>query len=114
MSPLDYLGVHIPTIVEDNVSIRCDGCLEVIDGTPWRMNILDVVAPETAVSWALRPPLNPGPFEFHGDGAHVRMWMRTKSSEALSEINPMRLFHASNLYLSLLFVAVALDPLLGR
>ena len=34
----------IPTIVEDNVSIRCDGCLEVIDGTPWRMNILDVVA----------------------------------------------------------------------
>ena len=27
-------------------------------------------------------------------------------------IQPMRLFHASNLYLSLLFVAVALDPLL--
>jgi hypothetical protein len=78
MSPLDYLGVHIPTIVEDNVSIRCDGCLEVIAGTPWRMNILDIVAPETAVSWALRPPLNPGPFEFHGDGAHVRMWMRAR------------------------------------
>ncbi|WP_374458176.1 heme o synthase [Nocardioides sp.] len=43
-----------------------------------------------------------------------RMWGRAKSSEVLSEINPMRLFHASNLYLSLLFVAVALDPLLGR
>ena len=43
-----------------------------------------------------------------------RMWSRTKASEALAEINPMRLFHASNLYLSLLFVAVALDPLLGR
>jgi protoheme IX farnesyltransferase len=43
-----------------------------------------------------------------------RMWLRTKASEALAEINPMRLFHASNLYLSLLFVAVALDPLLGR
>jgi len=26
-------------------------------------------------------------------------------------INPMRLFHGSNLYLSLLFVAVALTPL---
>jgi protoheme IX farnesyltransferase len=25
----------------------------------------------------------------------------------------MRLFHSSNLYLSLLFVAVALDPLIG-
>jgi protoheme IX farnesyltransferase len=43
-----------------------------------------------------------------------RMWGRARSSEVLSEINPMRLFHASNLYLSLLFVAVALDPLLGR
>ncbi|MDR7254041.1 protoheme IX farnesyltransferase [Nocardioides sp. BE266] len=43
-----------------------------------------------------------------------RMWGRAKASEVLSDINPMRLFHASNLYLSLLFVAVALDPLLGR
>jgi protoheme IX farnesyltransferase len=43
-----------------------------------------------------------------------RMWLRAKASDSLAEINPMRLFHASNLYLSLLFVAVALDPLLGR
>lgn len=78
MSPLDYLGVHIPTIVADNVSIRCDGCLEVIEGTPWRLNILDVVATETPVSWAGRPAINPGPFEFHGDPAHVRMWMRSR------------------------------------
>ena len=28
-------------------------------------------------------------------------------------IQPMRLFHWSNMYLSLLFVAVALDPLLA-
>ena len=34
-----------------------------------------------------------------------RMWGRTKVSDELSEINPMRLFHHSNLYLSLLFVA---------
>ena len=43
-----------------------------------------------------------------------RMWSRAKASDVLSEINPMRLFHASNLYLSLLFVAVALDPLISR
>jgi protoheme IX farnesyltransferase len=42
-----------------------------------------------------------------------RMWARARSSDALSVIKPMRLFHSSNLYLSLLFVAVALDPLLG-
>jgi hypothetical protein len=75
---MDYLGVRIGTIVKDNVSVRCDGCLEVIDGTPWRLNVLDVVAAETPVSWAGRPPINPGPFEFHGDPAHVRAWMRAK------------------------------------
>ena len=41
-----------------------------------------------------------------------RMWARTRGTEDLSVIRPMVLFHASNLYLSLLFVAVALDPLL--
>lgn len=43
-----------------------------------------------------------------------RMWKRAKASDSLKDINPMRLFHMSNLYLSLLFVAVALDPLLFR
>jgi protoheme IX farnesyltransferase len=43
-----------------------------------------------------------------------RMWARTKGTEDLSVIQPMRLFHSSNLYLSLLFVAVALDPLISR
>ncbi|WP_101524552.1 heme o synthase [Nocardioides houyundeii] len=41
-----------------------------------------------------------------------RMWGRAKRSDSLTDISPMRLFHSSNLYLSLLFVAVALDPLL--
>lgn len=43
-----------------------------------------------------------------------RMWGRSKGTEVLSQIKPMRLFHSSNLYLSLLFVAVAIDPLLTR
>jgi protoheme IX farnesyltransferase len=43
-----------------------------------------------------------------------RMWRRTRGTENLSLIQPMRLFHSSNLYLSLLFVAVALDPLISR
>jgi heme o synthase len=43
-----------------------------------------------------------------------RMWGRAKGSESLTVIQPMRLFHTSNLYLSLLFVAVAIDPLLSR
>ena len=42
------------------------------------------------------------------------MWQRAKGSNDLSVVRPMRLFHWSNMYLSLLFVAVALDPLLKR
>ncbi|MGC4111831.1 MAG: heme o synthase [Nocardioides sp.] len=41
-----------------------------------------------------------------------RMWSRARGTEDLTVIRPMVLFHASNLYLSLLFVAVALEPLL--
>lgn len=43
-----------------------------------------------------------------------KMAARAKGTEDLSLIQPMRLFHSSNLYLSLLFVAVALDPLISR
>ncbi|WP_435745160.1 heme o synthase [Nocardioides sp. SYSU DS0663] len=43
-----------------------------------------------------------------------RMHARARGTEDLAVIQPMRLFHSSNLYLTLLFVAVALDPLLSR
>ncbi len=39
---------------------------------------------------------------------------RAKRSDDVVDLKPMRLFHWSNMYLSLLFVAVALDPLLTR
>ncbi len=45
--------------------------------------------------------------------AHL-MRTRASRSDALNDVRPMRLFHWSNMYLSLLFVAVALDPLLTR
>ncbi len=45
--------------------------------------------------------------------AHL-MWQRARRSNELRDVRPMRLFHWSNMYLSLLFVAVALDPLLMR
>ncbi len=75
---MEIMGVTIRTITDDNVSKRCDGCLEVIEGTPWRINLLDIVTAETPVSWAGRPAINPGPFQFHGDPAHVRRWMAAK------------------------------------
>ena len=43
--------------------------------------------------------------------AHL-LYDRCGRSADVSALRPMRLFHASNLYLALLFVCVALDPLL--
>ena len=75
---MEIMGVTIRTIVHDNVAVRCDGCGEVIDGTPWRVNLLDIVATEIPSDWTARPAVNPGPFQFHSDPAHVRAWMRRR------------------------------------
>jgi hypothetical protein len=75
---MEIMGVTIRTIIRDNVARRCDGCREIVDGTPWRINLLDIVAAETPVSWTSRPALNPGPFQFHGDATCVRRWMRDR------------------------------------
>jgi hypothetical protein len=75
---MEIMGIRIPTIVKDNVAIRCDGCREIIQGTPWRINILDIVATEIAVDWDEQVVLNPGPFQFHSDPSHVRAWMAEK------------------------------------
>ncbi len=68
-------GVRIPPIITDNIAARCAGCGDVIEGRPWRVSILDIVAPEAPVSWTESPSLNPGPFEFHSDPSHVLAWM---------------------------------------
>ncbi len=75
---MEIMGVRIRTIISDNVAKRCDGCHEIIEGTPWRVNLLDIVAAETPVSWTARPAINPGPFQFHGDAACVRRWMAAR------------------------------------
>jgi hypothetical protein len=72
---MEIMGVTIRTIVTDNVATRCDGCREVIPGTPWRINLLDIVAAEAPAPSTGRPAINPGPFQFHADPAHVRTWM---------------------------------------
>jgi hypothetical protein len=75
---MEIMGVRIRTIISDNVAKRCDGCHKIIEGTPWRVNLLDIVTAETPVSWAARPAINPGPFQFHGDAACIRRWMATR------------------------------------
>jgi hypothetical protein len=75
---MEIVGVRITTVVEDNTGRRCDGCLEVIEAEPWRVNVLDIVAPERAAEWTDEPAINPGPFQFHPDEECVRRWMAAK------------------------------------
>ena len=77
---MEIYGVKISTIVSDNVAARCAGCGEIIEGTPWRISILDVVAPESPVPWDQSAGLNPGPFEFHSDPSHVLAWMARRGT----------------------------------
>jgi hypothetical protein len=72
---MEIMGVQIRTIISDNVAKRCAGCGQVVAGTPWRINLLDIVAAQTPVGWTERPVVNPGPFEFHGEPDCVRRWM---------------------------------------
>ena len=44
----------------------------------------------------------------------TRCWRRARTTEDPVALKPMRLFHLSNAYLALLFLAIALDPLLTR
>jgi hypothetical protein len=75
---MEIMGIQIRTIMRDNVAKRCDGCFQIIEGTPWRVNLLDIVAAESPVAWTQRPAVNPGPFQFHGDPACVHRWMAGK------------------------------------
>jgi hypothetical protein len=75
---MEIVGVRLTTIVQDNIAKRCDGCLDVIDGTPWRVNVLDIVTTEKPVDWTESPAINSGPFQFHPVESCVRGWMAEK------------------------------------
>ncbi len=47
-------------------------------------------------------------------GESHALWRRARTSEDPVALKAMRLFHGSNAYLALLFLAVAIDPLLTR
>ena len=74
----EILGVRIPTLFEENIAIRCAGCGEIIEGTPFRVSIMDIVPLEVPPSWAESAPLNPGPHQFHAIPDHFRTWARAK------------------------------------
>jgi hypothetical protein len=72
---MEIMGVRVPTIREGENGIRCFGCGDTIDGEPWRVTILDTVAPETPAARGELLPVAPGPYEFHANPEHVLEWM---------------------------------------
>jgi hypothetical protein len=78
--PFDINGIRIPTITRENVAARCRGCGDVIEGTPFRVNVMDITSVEIPPSWSDRTTINPGPFQFHADPACARRWMRERGN----------------------------------
>jgi len=74
----EIMGIRIPTVFEESDAIRCAGCGGHIDGTPFRVSIMDIVSPEAPPTWAVAVTLNPGPHQFHSDPAHFRSWASGK------------------------------------
>ena len=72
------MGIRIPTVFDENDAKRCTGCGEPIDGTPFRVSIMDIIAREAPPTWAEAAPINPGPHEFHADPEHFRAWARRR------------------------------------
>jgi len=70
----EIYGIEIPTLFDENTAIRCEGCGEPIAATPFRITLLDIVAPEAPPSWAVGARLNPGPHQFHAQPDHFLAW----------------------------------------
>ena len=103
----DYARVEVPMlpVVKD-----AEGVARRIVGYAWVMVATSLVLWPVAHTHLLYPVVA----VLLGAGflveAHL-MWRRARTSDDLTVVRPMRLFHWSNMYLSLLFVAVALDPI---
>ena len=53
---------------------------QVIEGVPFRVNVMDITAVEIPPAWSGRTSINPGPFQFHADPACARRWMRERGN----------------------------------
>jgi len=74
----EIYGIPIRTVFDENDTIRCEGCGEPIVGTPFRVTLLDIVAPEAPPTWAEAARLNPGPHQFHAEPEHFLAWARRR------------------------------------
>jgi hypothetical protein len=78
--PFDINGIRVPTIQQENLALRCRGCGGMIEGTPFRVNVMDITALEIPPAWSSCTSINPGPFQFHVDPACARRWMRARGN----------------------------------
>ncbi len=105
----DYAAAHVPMLP---VVAPLSRVARQIVGYSWLTVATSLVLwPVASTGW-----LYPSAALVLGAGflfeAH-RLWGRARRTESQVATRPMRLFHLSNAYLALLFLAVALTPLVG-
>ncbi len=104
----DYANVDVPMlpVVKPGVDVARQ-----IVGYSWVLVAVSLLLWPVAETTVLYPIIATVLGAYFLIEAH-QLLHRAKRTDVLAEMNPMRLFHASNLYLSLLFVAVAVDAIL--
>ena len=94
---MEIMGIRIPTLISENSAARCDACRKNIDGVPFRVSILDIIATEIAPSFGEPSPINPGPFQFCTDRScpdrwiAARGWLRCTKSSVREVMRPVHL-----------------------
>lgn len=106
----DYAGVDVPMLPAVRSGAEVAGQIVAYS---WAMVALSLLLWPVGDTGALYPAVAVVLGAAFLIEAHL-MLFRARRSDELARIKPMRLFHWSNMYLSLLFVAVALDPLITR
>ena len=71
------MGIRIPTL-QRTTSRSAARLRRRHRGTPFRVNVMDIVAPEVAADLGGSTAINPGPYQFHADPACFAGWMRQR------------------------------------
>ena len=105
----DYAGVDVPMLPVVSPPRRSGARSCSTAGSWWRRRCCCGRSPTPAWFYPARPPCSARSSSSRPTGCGAR----AKASDELGDDQPDAAVPPSNLYLSLLFVAVALDPLLG-
>jgi len=106
----DYAAADVPMLPVVASAPRVTGQIVVYSWATAAVSMLLWPVAGTGLVYPVAAVVLGSAFIFEAHALHSR----ARAGSTATAMRPMRLFHASNLYLALLFLAVAVDPLITR